>query len=305
MNALPLNEKISKLKKDRDAVILAHYYTDRDVQEIADYVGDSFYLSKLATKISQATVCFAGVNFMGESAKILNPEKVVLLPELLADCPMAHMIDVDRIKLLRNTYDDLSVVCYINSTAEAKKYSDVCVTSANAVSIVKKLPNKNIYFIPDRNLGRYVAQQVPEKNIILNEGYCYVHEDITADEIISFKKNIAEDICVLVHPECSKDVLNLADYVGSTSGIIKYATESTANNFLICTECGVLHELKKINPDKKFYTLNSCTSCIDMKKITVEKIATCLENMAPEVKLSEDTMLSARRCLVRMLELAE
>ena len=173
-------DKINQLKQEREAVILAHYYVNDEVQAIADYVGDSFYLSKIATSVEAKTIVFCGVSFMGESAKILNPEKTVIMPDKTADCPMAHMADIEKINQVRKEYKDVAVVCYINSTAELKTYSDVCVTSSNALKIVKALPNQHIFFIPDGNLGRFVAQQVPEKNIILNDGYCPVHAKMTA-----------------------------------------------------------------------------------------------------------------------------
>lgn len=182
--------EIEALKKERNAVVLAHYYVPEEVQACADYIGDSFYLSKLAAGLAAKVLVFAGVSFMGESAKILSPDKKVLMPEPTADCPMAHMATKEKIQEMREKYDDLAVVCYINSTGELKTYSDICVTSANAVKIVKGLPNKNIFFIPDVNLGRYVAQQVPEKNVILNDGYCPVHKDVTTEQVLAVKNSI-------------------------------------------------------------------------------------------------------------------
>ena len=176
-------EEIERLKEEKDAVILAHYYVTDWVQEIADYVGDSYYLAKVAAGLDKKTIVFAGVSFMGESAKILNPDKTVLMPDMQADCPMAHMADVERIEQVRKKYDDVAVVCYINSVAELKVHSDVCVTSSNAMKIVKSLPNKNIFFIPDENLGRYIASKLPEKNFIFNDGFCHVHKGITAENL--------------------------------------------------------------------------------------------------------------------------
>ena len=218
-------EEIQKLKQEKNAVILAHYYVRPEIQDIADYIGDSFYLSKVAVGLKEQTIVFCGVSFMGESAKVLNPEKTVLMPDMHADCAMAHMADADTIQKMRDTYEDLAVVCYINSTAELKTHSDVCVTSANAVKIVKELPNKNIFFIPDRNLAHFVAEQVPEKNFVYNEGYCPIHEKMQVEEI---KKAKAQhpNAEVLSHPECPKAVLEISDYVGSTSGIIDYAAKS-------------------------------------------------------------------------------
>ena len=218
-------EKIKKLKEEKNAVILAHYYVSDEVQEIADYIGDSFYLSKVAVGLKEQTIVFCGVSFMGESAKILNPEKTVLMPDMSADCAMAHMADVKTIQKMRDTYDDLAVVCYINSTGELKQHSDVCVTSANAVQIVKALPNKYIFFIPDRNLARYVAKQVPEKQFVFNEGYCPIHEQMRLDEVKKAKEE-HPNAEILTHPECPKTICDLSDYIGSTSGIISYVGKS-------------------------------------------------------------------------------
>lgn len=297
-------EEIEKLKKEKNAVILAHYYVPGEVQACADYIGDSFYLSKAATKLEEKTIVFAGVTFMGESAKILNPEKTVLLPDETADCPMAHMAAVDRIKKMREKYQDLAVVCYINSSAELKTYSDICVTSSNAVEIVRNLPNKNVFFIPDENLGSYVAQQVPEKNIILNDGYCYVHKEVTKEQAARMKA-LKPGVKFLVHPECKKEVVELADYTGSTAGIIKYATESEDKEFIIGTENGVLYELQKKNPDKKFYTLEGGQTCASMKKITLEKVRDCLKYATGEVHVTQELREKANLPLNRMLQAVE
>ena len=249
---MTIREEIEQLKKEKNAVILAHYYVRPEVQEIADYVGDSFYLSKVAVGLKEKTIVFCGVSFMGESAKILNPEKTVLMPDMAADCPMAHMITIKEIKEMREKYDDLAVVCYINSTAEIKQYADVCVTSSNAIKIVKALPQKNIFFIPDRNLAHYIAGLVPEKNFIYNEGFCIVHEYMEVEEIQEAKAAHPEAE-VLSHPECPAKVLELSDFVGSTSEIIAQAGKSDAKEFIICTEEGVHYKLVQNNPDKHFY----------------------------------------------------
>ncbi|MGN0353123.1 MAG: quinolinate synthase NadA [Roseburia sp.] len=299
-----LTEEIKKLKKEKNAVILAHYYVADEVQEIADYIGDSFYLSKVATEIEADTIVFCGVSFMGESAKILNPEKTVLMPDAKADCAMAHMVDFKKIEEMREKYEDLAVVCYINSTAEIKTYSDVCVTSANAVKIVKNLPNQNIFFIPDGNLGRYVKEQVPEKNVVLNDGYCPIHAAMTAEQVKKAKAEHPEaDFCV--HPECTKDLLDQADYIGSTSGIINYVTNSEKEEFIIGTEIGVLYELRKKNPEKKFYTLSEHQICEDMKLVTLEKVFDVLKNGTNEVKVSDEMRQAALKPLERMLELGK
>ena len=301
---MSITSDIMKLKKEKNAVILAHYYVDEDVQEVADYVGDSFYLSKVATKVDQDIIVFAGVEFMGESAKILNPGKKVLMPEPGADCPMAHMATKEEILRLREQYDDLAVVCYINSTAELKTYSDVCVTSSNAVRIVKNLPNKNIFFIPDRNLGSFVAKQVQEKNIVLNNGFCPRHVAITKDMVIEAKKN-HPDAKFAAHPECTADVLEMADYVGSTSGIIDYVVDTDCDEFIIGTVDGVFGEIKKKAPDKKLYTLKPDQVCVNMKMVTLDKVLDVLEEEKNEVFVEEELARKAMKPLTRMLELAK
>jgi len=222
-------EKIAQLKAEKNAVILAHYYVEPQVQEIADFVGDSYYLAKIAKSTDAEVIVFCGVEFMGESAKILNPEKTVLMPDASADCPMAHMATTEEVLKIKNKYEDTAVVCYINSSARLKTVSDVCVTSANALKIVNALPNKNIYFIPDRNLGTFVKKNT-DKNIILNEGWCPIHNSIKTEDIKAFKE-LHKDVKVLMHPECTDDVLKLADYIGSTSGIIDYALRASGEKF--------------------------------------------------------------------------
>ena len=297
-------EEIERQKKEKDAVILAHYYVPGEVQACADYIGDSFYLSKAAVNLKASTLVFAGVTFMGESAKILNPEKTVLLPDTTADCPMAGMADAERIQRMREQYEDLAVVCYINSSAELKQYADICVTSSNAVDIVKKLPNKNIYFIPDKNLGSYVAEQVPEKHVILNDGYCYVHNQVTKEQVEEIK-SLKPGVEFLVHPECPAEIVALADYVGSTKGIIEYATKSDKKEFIIGTENGVIWELQEKNPDKKFYVLPGGQTCASMKKITLEKVRDCLKTGSGQVEVNEKLREQSKLPLNRMLETAK
>lgn len=295
-------DEIERLKKEKNAVILAHYYVRPEVQEIADYIGDSFYLSKIAAKSDADTIVFCGVYFMGESAKILSPEKRVLLPDIAADCAMAHMADPERIRQMRETYKDLAVVCYINSTAELKRYSDVCVTSANALEIIRKLSNKNIYFIPDQNLAHFVADQIPEKNFIFNEGYCPVHQQIRTEQVRKAKEDHPGAL-VLAHPECSADVLELADYTGSTSGIIDYAVKSSQEEFIICTENGVRAALEKNCPGKQFYFTKTEPVCMDMKRITLEQIAHVLKTGENEVFLDDTLRQEAEKPLEEMLNL--
>jgi quinolinate synthase len=296
-------EKIKRLQKEKDVVILAHYYVDGAVQELADYVGDSFYLSKVATQVEQKNILFCGVSFMGESAKILNPEKNVVMADEYADCPMAHMVTVERIAEVRNEVEDLAVVCYVNSTAEIKAVSDVCVTSSNAVKVVKNLPEKNIFFVPDNNLGRYVSKMLPEKNFIFHDGFCHVHKSIYAENLKAAKE-AHPDALVLTHPECTEDVIELSDFVGSTSQIIDYATGSDCQKFIICTEMGVFFELQQKNPEKKFYSVGHRQFCPNMKKVTLERVEEALEKMSPFVELPQDMMENAAKPLQRMLELA-
>ena len=295
--------RIEELKAAKNAVIMAHYYVEDEVQDIADYIGDSYYLSDMATRIDADVIVLCGVMFMGESAKVLNPNKKVLLPAADADCPMAHMATIEKIREVRTQYEDVAVVCYVNSTAELKAASDVCVTSANALKIVKALPNQNIFFIPDQNLAHYIADQLPEKHFIFNDGFCHVHHTVTTEQISEAKK-ARPDALVLVHPECRPEVTAMADYIGSTSGIIKFATESDAKQFIVVTEMGVLHELKKRNPDKAFYVAGNMQVCPNMKKITLDKIIDALEQEKPEVVMDAGLMEAAHKPMVRMLELS-
>lgn len=299
-----VKQEIEQLKKEKNAVILAHYYVNDEVQEIADYIGDSYYLAKIANSSDADVIVFCGVSFMGESAKILNPGKTVLMPDMSADCPMAHMAEIEKIEEMRRKYDDLAVVCYINSTAELKCHSDVCVTSSNAVKIVKALPNKNIFFIPDENLGRHVAEQVPEKNVMLNDGFCHVHVSVTAGNVRAIKEKYP-DALVLAHPECKKEVLDLADYIGSTSGIIDYASNSSKREFIICTESGVSYKLREQNPDKKFYFAGTKYFCPNMKLNTLEKVLHVLKTGENAVEVSDEVREKSLIPLNRMLELAK
>lgn len=296
-------EKIKRLKDEKDVVILAHYYVDGEVQKIADLVGDSYFLAKKAVEVPQKNILFCGVSFMGESAKILNPEKRVIMAEEYADCPMAHMADIDKIQEVRKQYPDVAVVCYVNSTAELKAHSDVCVTSSNAVRVVEKLPNKHIFFIPDENLGRFVAEKLPEKEFIFNDGFCHVHTSIHKEELLKAKEAHPEAE-VLTHPECTGDVLEISDFIGSTSEIIDYATKSEKVEFIICTEMGVFFELEQKNPGKKFYSVGHRQFCPNMKKITLEKVLHALETLEPELALDEELRVKANKPLSKMLELA-
>lgn len=301
---MEIKEKIKALKEEQDAVILAHYYVSDEVQALADYIGDSFYLSKLAVNLDAQTLVVCGVSFMGESAKILNPGKRVLLPDSKADCAMAHMITPEKVAQLRAAHPGAAVVCYINSTAELKTCSDVCVTSANALQIVAALPNEEIIFIPDENLGRYIAGQLPEKKFIFNDGRCPIHARITPEDIEAAKA-AHPGAPVLAHPECIPAVLEKADYIGSTSGILNYATTHDAQQYIIVTECGIGYQLRQQNPGKEFFFVDPVPCCEDMKFITPEKIAHVLETGEGEVTLEEARRRMANAPLEKMLELAK
>lgn len=301
---ITMRERIEQLKKEKDIVILAHYYVDGEVQEIADLVGDSYFLAKKATEVSQQNILFCGVSFMGESAKILNPGKRVIMADEFADCPMAHMVDIAKIQQVREQYPDVAVVCYVNSAAEIKAYSDVCVTSSNALRVVQSLPNKHIFFIPDNNLGRYISTLVPEKEFIFNDGFCHVHTSIHRENVEEAKK-LHPNAPVLTHPECTADVLEISDFIGSTSEILDYATKSDAKEFIICTEMGIFFELEQKNPDKRFYSVGHRQFCPNMKKITLEKVVRAMEEMEPEVTMDEELRVKANAPLVKMLELAK
>lgn len=299
-----MKNRIKELKREKNAVILAHYYAPAKVQEIADFVGDSFYLAKIAKQSNAEIIVFCGVRFMGESAKILNPDKKVLMPDLTADCAMAHMVKDGIIDQMKAKYNDLAVVCYINSTAELKCKSDICVTSSNAVKIVKALPNKNIFFIPDRNLGRFVAEQVPEKNIILNDGCCPIHAKITAKQVMAEKEK-HPDAKLLSHPECEDEVLKLSDFIGSTADIIDFAKKDAGEEYIVCTEDGVNFKLITDNPDKRFYYPEPRPCCKDMKLNTLESVLSVLQNEDGEITVSDDIRQKALIPLERMLEIGK
>jgi quinolinate synthase len=296
-----LRDKIERLKKERDAVVLAHYYVRDEVQAIADHVGDSYYLSKVASKAEQKVIVFCGVSFMGESAKIINPGKMVLMPDSRADCPMAHMVTPEEIEAVRAKYEDVAVVCYINSTAEIKTHADIIVTSSNALRITKALPQKNIYFIPDGNLGRHIAGMVPEKDFIFNDGYCCVHAKITKEDVRR-SRAAHPGAPVLAHPECTTEVLCEADFIGSTSAMIEYSESCPEKEMIICTEIGILYEMRRRSPEKVFHMVKEGQICGNMKLITLEKVAGVLENLGNQVEIAEDVRVKAVRSLERMLE---
>ena len=296
-----LSEKILKLKKEKNAIILAHLYQIPEIQEIADYVGDSYYLSQVARDAKEDLIIFCGVKFMAESAKVLSPEKTVILPAPNAGCPMADMAEVEDVEEMIKKYPDAFKVCYINSSYEVKALCDASVTSSSALKIIKNIPNKQILFLPDQNLGGYISEFFPEKEFILWRGFCPTHHRITAEDIIKAKEE-HPNVKVLSHPECSKEVRDLSDYIGSTSGIIDYATKCEDNEFIIATEEGVLHQLQKKNPNKKFY-FPEMMVCPNMKKTTLQDIYDALDGKREEVVLDEEIRQKALTSLENMHKL--
>ena len=296
-----LSEKILKLKKEKNAIILAHLYQIPEIQEIADYVGDSYYLSQVARDAKEDLIIFCGVKFMAESAKVLSPEKTVILPAPNAGCPMADMAEVEDVEEMTKKYPDAFKVCYINSSYEVKALCDASVTSSSALNIIKNIPNKQILFLPDQNLGGYISEFFPEKEFILWRGFCPTHHRITAEDIIKAKEE-HPNVKVLSHPECSKEVRDLSDYIGSTSGIINYATECEDKEFIIATEEGVLHQLKKKNPDKKFY-FPEVMVCPNMKKTSLQDVYDALDGKKEEVILDEEIRKKALTSLENMHKL--
>lgn len=302
-----MRAEVERLKAEQDAVILAHYYVTPEAQELADYVGDSFFLSKLAATLDCKTLVFAGVRFMAESAKLLSPDKRVLMPEPSADCPMAHMMRRETIDQARATFgDDLAVACYVNSTTQMKALSDVCVTSSNAVKIVRALPQAHVLFIPDQHLGHHVSEQVPEKDVILNDGFCPTHEAIEVVEVEALQGRYP-DAVTLAHPECGSWVLEKADFVGSTSQMIEAAVSSDATDFIVLTVYGVLSELERrcAGTGKRFHFPATTPICPNMARVSGEKVRSCLADGTGEVDLPPDDVAErARAALSRMLELA-
>ncbi len=295
-------ERIKKLKQERNAVIVAHMYQNDEVQAVADIVGDSFALSKFCTTRPESTIVFCGVDFMAESAKILSPDKTVLIPVRNAGCPMADMITAEQLKEFKKQYPGYAVATYINSSAAVKAESDVIVTSSNAYKVISGMKEKNIIFCPDKNLGGFIAKQCPDKNIVLWNGFCPTHDQIKREEVIEIKEKYPK-AKLLVHPECAPDVSILADYAGSTKGIIDYATASDAKEFIIGTELGVMYQLKKNNPDKIFHLMSKELICPNMKKTTLQSILDCLEKGEYEVNVPESVAKNAKKALDRMLEL--
>ena len=299
MNSKDINNEIKALLKERNAVLLAHNYMRDEVQEVADITGDSLALSIEAAKTSADVIVFCGVHFMAESASILSPEKTVLLPRLDAGCPMADMVTVEGLLEMKSRHPGVPVVTYVNSTAAVKAHTDICCTSANAVKVVNSLPEDEIIFVPDRNLGRYAAQ-FSKKTFHFWDGFCPTHERLRAEEVIRLKGE-HPDALFICHPECRPEVSALGDCVCSTSGMYTYVKNSPAKKFIIGTETGILYRMKKENPDKEFILASPALICPNMKLISLDDILASLKSMSPVVKVPEEIRVPAKRALDRML----
>ena len=295
-------EKITRLKQQHNAVILAHNYQCGEVQDLADFTGDSLGLSIKAAETDADVIVFCGVRFMAETAAILSPEKTVLLPEKSAGCPMADMINAEQLRGLKQDHPGALVVCYVNSSAEVKAESDYCCTSANAVEVVNSLPaDKRIIFVPDRNLGQFVAERTG-RDLVLWPGYCTTHVVITTDDIASARAQ-HPDAIVIAHPECTSPVREVADELLSTGQMLKFAARSTAKEFIVATEIGIIHALKKQNPQAEFFPATERAICPNMKKITVDKVIGSLEDMQHKVTVPDDIRIKAKKALDRMVEI--
>jgi len=293
--------EVEVLKKERKAVILAHYYQRPEVQDIADFVGDSLQLSQEAAKTDAEVIVFCGVHFMAESAAILSPDKIVLLPELNAGCPMADMVDAEGLRAYKKRVPGVQVVCYVNTSAEVKAESDICCTSSNAVKVVQSLKGKDILFVPDENLGRYAAQ-ILDRPLQFWPGYCKTHDRLSKEDILKAKKEhpLAK---VIAHPECRAEVCQEADYVGSTAGLISYAQNSEDKEIIVGTESGILHRLHQLCPDKEFYLASERLVCPNMKSTTLEKVRDALSTLSPRITVKEEIRVRAKEALDRMLAL--
>lgn len=304
-------EEIKRLKKEKNAVILAHYYQDGDIQDIADYVGDSLGLSQKAAETEADVIVFAGVHFMAETAKILNPTKKVLLPDLKAGCSLADSAPTAEFKAFKESHPDHIVISYVNCTAEIKALSDIICTSSNALKIVNSIPkDQKIIFAPDKNLGRFVMEETGRHDIVLWDGACMVHEAFSIDKLLTVSKENPEAV-IIAHPESEQHILKTATYVGSTTGLLKYVKESDKKEFIIATEAGILHEMRRENPDKKIIAAPSmedntcaCAECFYMKMNTMEKLYLCMKNETPELTLPQHLIDEAYVPMKRMLDIS-
>lgn len=297
-----IQDEILRLKKEKNAVILAHYYQDAEIQDVADYIGDSLELSRIAAKTDADMIVFCGVNFMAETAKILAPEKKVLLPVKEALCPMAMMINRQKLLEYKEKNPDRVVICYVNSYAEVKALSDVCVTSSNAEKIITSYKDQKMLYIPDKNLGMYLKDKY-NLDIDIWPGFCCIHNNLRQSDIDEAKAKHPNAL-LLIHPESPLDLLKQADFVGSTKGIVEYATKSPAKEFIIGTEDGIMHPLQKANPDKKFYILSTGLRCYDMKLTKIEDVLHALQEEVHEITVDPETAKAAKRALDKMLEMS-
>jgi quinolinate synthase len=294
-----LREKLVQLKKERNAIILAHYYQRDEIQEVADFRGDSFLLAQKAAETDADVIVFCGVHFMGESAKILAPNKTVIIPDERAGCPMADMVNVEGLRALKRQHPNAKVVTYINSSAEIKAETDICCTSANAVKVIQSLDCDEVIWVPDKNLGDYVSKHT-DKKMIIWEGYCNTHDMLTVKDVEEMRAQYPNAQFV-VHPECRPEVVKLGDFVGSTTAIIKYCRESDAQEFIVGTEDGTGYQLRKDSPHKKFHFATKYLVCPNMKVNNLKKLVRCLENMSPQIYVPPQVAEKARLSLERML----
>ncbi len=297
-------EEIKKLKNQKNAIVLAHSYQNIEIDEVADFVGDSLYLSQQAKKTNADIIIFAGVYFMAQTAKIISPNKKVLLPNINAGCLMADMINYKQMRDFKSKYPNIPIVCYINSTAEVKAECDICCTSSNALQIVKSLNSDRVLFLPDQNLGKWVENQLSNVQVITYEGNCPVHHNIKVSDIEEIR-NRYPNAKILIHPECKPEVSKLGDYVGSTSGIINYVKNSSDNQFIIVTEKGVYDRLKRDYPDKEFILIKDNLLCESMKLTTLEEILNALDNETTEIVLDEKIRQASANCIERMLKVSK
>lgn len=296
---MSLKEEILKLKEEKNALIVAHLYQCDEIQEIADIVGDSYFLSKKAMESNKDLIIFCGVKFMAESAKILSPNKRVLIPSNSTTCPMADMALVPKLKEMMDKQPNAKVISYINSNLDIKALSDVCVTSSSAIDILNNMEEEEIIFLPDKNLGSYLQEKLPNKKFTLYQGFCPTHDEIKKDEILELKLKYP-NYPVLVHPECNKEVRDLADYIGSTSELINFSASSTAEGFIVVTEEGVFYEMKLKSPNKEFIPTKTGMICPNMKKITLKDLYDCLKNEEFEVHIDEALRVKAHKALENM-----
>lgn len=296
-------DKIKQLKKDKNVLVLAHFYQIPEIQELADFIGDSLALAKRGENCKEDIIVICGVRFMAETAKILAKDKKVLIPRLDAGCPMADMVTYEALLDYKRENPDTYVVSYVNTTAAVKTLTDVCVTSSNALKVMNQIEADKVLFLPDKNLGGYIKEQMMDKDIELWPGFCLTHQRLQKESVVELKSKHPESL-VLAHPECNKEVLTVADFIGSTKGIIDYVADSDHHQFIIATEDGILHPLHKNNPNKEFILASNRLVCQNMKKIGVDDLLNCLENETEEMLLDEDTIIQAKKPLDKMLQIS-